>query len=166
MKLFGVVGWKNTGKTGLTERLVEEFVARGLRVSTIKHAHHNFDVDQAGTDSARHRKAGAGQVLLASSHRWALMSELRDGAEPPLAALVQKLEPCDLVLVEGYKHENHAKIETHRVSIGQPLIASGNPTVRAVASDVAGDLSRRFDRPVFDLDDTKEIADFIWSTRV
>jgi molybdopterin-guanine dinucleotide biosynthesis protein MobB len=157
MKVFGVVGWKNSGKTGLMERLVSEFTAQGLRVSTIKHAHHAFDVDQAGTDSARHRAAGAAQVLLASSRRWALMSELGDAPEPPLSALIGKIDPCDLLLVEGYKREPHPKIEAHRAQTGTPLIALRDPTVRAVASDAAPAL----DRPVFDLDDTRAIADFI-----
>ena len=159
MKLFGVVGWKNSGKTGLMERLVSEFTGRGLRIATIKHAHHGFDVDQPGTDSTRHRKAGAAQVLLASSHRWALMSELGGAPEPPLMSLVSRLDPCDLVLVEGYKRESHAKIEAHRAETRQPLIATGDETVRAVASDVALAL----DRPVFDLNDTGAIAEFILS---
>ncbi len=159
MKLYGVVGWKNSGKTGLMERLVAEFSARGLRIATIKHAHHDFDIDQPGTDSARHRAAGAVQVLLASSRRWALMSELGDAPEPPLGTLIERLDPCDLVLIEGYKREQHAKIEAHRAATGQPLIAPGDASVRAVASDTALTL----DRPVFDLDDTAAIADFILS---
>ena len=159
MKLYGVVGWKNSGKTGLMERLVAEFSARGLRIATIKHAHHDFDIDQPGTDSARHRAAGAVQVLLASSRRWALMSELGDAPEPPLGALIERLDPCDLLLIEGYKREQHAKIEAHRAATGQPLIAPGDASVRAVASDTALTL----DRPVFDLDDTAAIADFILS---
>lgn len=160
MKLFGVVGWKNSGKTGLVERLVREFCERGMRVATIKHAHYNFEIDHAGTDSARHRAAGASQVLLASSRRWALMSELGDRPEPPLAELIKRLDPCDLLLVEGYKSERHAKIEAHRAENKQPLIAHDDMTVCAVASDVALTL----DRPVFELDDTRTIADFILST--
>lgn len=159
MRVYGVTGWKNAGKTGLMERLVAEFTARGLRVSTLKHAHHAFDVDQQGTDSFRHRAAGAGQVLLASGRRWALMSELGDAPEPPLATLLTKLDPCDLVLVEGYKREAHPKIEAHRAVTGQPLIAPDDPSIRAVASDSALTL----DRPVFNLDDTSAIADFIWA---
>lgn len=163
MKLFGVVGWKNSGKTGLVERLVRDLSARGLRVATIKHAHHAFDVDHAGTDSARHRAAGAAQVLLSSSRRWALMSELGDAPEPTLEALLGRLDPCDLVLVEGFKGAGHAKIEAHRAATGQALIAPGDASVRAVASDVAQEVAQSLDRPVFDLDDTAAIADFILS---
>ena len=157
MKLYGVTGWKNSGKTGLMERLAAEITGRGLTVSTIKHAHHAFDVDQAGTDSYRHRAAGAGQVLLASSRRWALMTELRGESEPPLEFLLGKLDPCDLVLIEGYKTAQHPKIEAHRAETGHALIAPGDASIRAVASDVALEL----DRPVFDLNDTGAIADFI-----
>ncbi len=157
MKLYGVTGWKNAGKTGLMERLVAEMAARGLSVSTVKHAHHSFDVDHPGRDSYRHRQAGAGEVLLASRHRVALMRELRGASEPPLADLLAMLAPCDLVLVEGYKRDRHPKIEAFRAETGNPLIAPGDPTIRAVASDVPLDL----DRPVFDLNDTAAIADFI-----
>lgn len=157
MKLYGVVGWKNAGKTGLMERLVAEMVARGLSVSTVKHAHHTFDVDHPGKDSFRHRTAGATQVLLASRSRIALMHELRGGPEPALPELLAQLAPVDLVLIEGYKRDSHPKIEAHRAATGNPLIAPDDPTVRAVASDVPLDLNC----PVFDLDDTGAIADFI-----
>lgn len=159
MKLYGVVGWKNAGKTGLMERLVSEIVSRGFTVSTVKHAHHAFDVDQPGKDSHRHRIAGATEVLLASHKRVALMHELRDVDEPPLDTLLERLSPVDLVLVEGYKRDTHSKIEAHRAVTGNPLIAPDDPTVRAVASDVPLTL----DRPVFELDDTVAIADFILS---
>lgn len=158
MKVWGVVGWKNSGKTGLMERLVAEFVARGLRVSTLKHAHHTFDVDQEGKDSYRHRIAGATQVLLASRNRWALMHELRDEEEVSLDALLRQLAEVDLVLVEGYKRDRHPKIEAHRRETGQPLIASDDPTVRAIASDSGAVVEGR---PTFDLNDTGAIADFI-----
>lgn len=157
MRLYGIVGWKNAGKTGLMERLVTEITGRGISVSTIKHAHHSFDVDHPGKDSHRHRVAGATEVLLASRNRFALMHELRGEDEPILSALLEKLTPVDLVLVEGYKRDSHPKVEAHRAETGNPLIAPDDPTVRAVASDTALDL----DRPVFDLDDTKAIADFI-----
>lgn len=157
MKLFGVTGWKNAGKTGLMERLVTEFVARGYRVSTVKHAHHTFDVDHEGKDSHRHRVAGASEVLLASRNRFALMHELRDDAEPTLDELLGKLSPVDLVLVEGYKRDRHPKIEAYRAETGNPLIAKEDDTIRAIASDTPIDM----DRPVFDLNDTKAIANFI-----
>ncbi|THH34377.1 molybdopterin-guanine dinucleotide biosynthesis protein B [Aliishimia ponticola] len=157
MKIWGITGWKNTGKTGVTERLVAEFCARGLTVSTIKHAHHSADIDTPGTDSFRHRDAGASQVLLATPHRVALMQELRGAPEPPLTDLIARLTPVDLVLIEGYKSAAHPKVETHRAAAGQPLLAPGDPTIRAIASDTG----LQSDRPVLDLDDTKAIADFI-----
>lgn len=157
MKVFGVVGWKNSGKTGLVERLVTEIAGRGISVSTVKHAHVAFDIDQPGTDSDRHRRAGAREVLISSPRRYALMHELRGEAELPLAQLLERLAPVDLVLVEGYKREPHPKVEAHRAVTGNPLIAPDDPSVRAVASDTALTL----DRPVFHLDVTAEIADFI-----
>lgn len=157
MKLYGVVGWKNAGKTGLMERLVTEITGRGFSVSTVKHAHHTFDVDHPGKDSYRHRVAGAQEVLLASRNRIALMQELRAEAEPDLPQLLTRLSPVDLVLIEGYKRDRHPKIEAFRAETGSPLIATDDPTVRAVASDVPLSV----DRPVFDLDDTSAIADFI-----
>ena len=157
MKTYGVVGYKNAGKTGLMERLVTDITGRGFTVSTLKHAHHGFDVDQPGKDSHRHRTAGAHQVLLASRVRWALMTELRENDEPPLADLLGQLDPVDLVLVEGYKRDMHPKIEAYRAETGNPILAHTDPTVRAMASDTHIDL----DRPVFDLNDTKAIADFI-----
>ncbi|WP_299958352.1 molybdopterin-guanine dinucleotide biosynthesis protein B [uncultured Roseobacter sp.] len=159
MRLYGVVGWKNAGKTGLMERLVTEISGRGFSVSTVKHAHHVFDVDQPGKDSYRHRQAGATEVLLASRKRFALMHELRDAPEPTLDELLGKLSPVDLVLIEGYKRDAHPKVEAHRAETGNPLIAPDDPTIRAVASDTALTL----DRPVFDLNDTAAIADFILS---
>ena len=157
MTLYGVTGWKNAGKTGLMERLVAEITGRGFSVSTVKHAHHSFDVDHPGKDSHRHRMAGAREVLLSSRHRFALMHEMRGEDEMPLEALLGKLAPVDLVLIEGYKRDRHPKIEAFRAETGQTLIAPTDPTIRAVASDVALDL----DRPVFDLDATGVIADFI-----
>ena len=157
MNIYGVVGWKNAGKTGLMERLVRDITARGLSVSTVKHAHQRFDVDHPGKDSFRHREAGASQVLLASRNRIALMHELRGADEPSLEELLAQLAPVDLVLVEGYKRDAHPKIEAHRAVTGNPLIAPDDPTIRAVAADTGLAL----DRPVFDLDDTCAIADFI-----
>ena len=157
MKLYGVTGWKNSGKTHLMERLVTEITGRGLTVSTIKHAHHSAETDREGTDSYRHRVAGAQEVILASPTRWALMHELRGAAEPSLDELVDRLGPVDLVLVEGYKSAPHPKIEAHRTATGKGLIAKDNPTIRAVASDGAPET----DLPVHHLDDTAGIADFI-----
>ena len=159
MRVYGIVGYKNAGKTGLMERLVTEIAGRGFSVSTLKHAHHSFDVDQPGKDSHRHRQAGAQQVLLSSRDRWALMTELRGAKEPPLADLLRQLAPVDLVLVEGYKRDAHPKVEAFRASTGNPLIATDDPTIRAVASDTP----LTIDQPVFDLDDTRAIADFILS---
>ena len=157
MRVFGVTGFKNAGKTGLMERLVAEITGRGFTVSTLKHAHHSFDVDHPGKDSFRHRAAGARQVLLASRSRWALMTELREEAEPPLAALLARLDPVDLVLVEGWKRDSHPKIEAWRAETGHPLRAGQDETVRAVASDAPVDVPCRR----FDLDDTVAIAGFI-----
>lgn len=157
MRIFGVVGYKNTGKTGLMERLVTEITGRGFSVSTIKHAHHSFDVDHAGKDSYRHRQAGASQVLLSSGNRWALMSELRQSAEPPLDVLLTKLDPVDLVLIEGYKRDAHPKIETFRAATHGALLSPEDPTILAVATDCPMTVAV----PSFDLDDTAKIADFV-----
>ena len=157
MKIYGVTGWKNSGKTGLMERLVAEFTERGFSVSTIKHAHHSFEVDKPGKDSFRHRNAGAKEVLLVSRNRFALMHEVRQDEEPVLASLLAKLSSVDLVLIEGYKRDRHPKIEAHRKGIGKDLIAVTDDTIHAVASNDSPSL----DKPVFDLDDTGAIADFI-----
>ncbi|MEL6520323.1 MAG: molybdopterin-guanine dinucleotide biosynthesis protein B [Pseudomonadota bacterium] len=157
MKVYGVTGWKNNGKTGLMERLVAEITGRGISVSTLKHAHHTFDVDHPGKDSHRHRMAGATEVLLASRNRWALMHELRDAEEPHLADLLARLSPVDLVLIEGYKTGPHPKVEAHRAETGSPLIAPNDPLIKAVASDSQVDVAV----PLFDLNDTVAIADFI-----
>ena len=157
MKIFGVAGYKNAGKTGLMERLVTEITGRGFSVSTLKHAHHAFDVDHPGKDSFRHREAGAHQVVLSSGKRWAMMTELRETSEPSLNELISKMTPVDLILIEGWKRDDHAKIEAHRAETGNPLIAPNDPTIRAIASDT----TLKIDRPVFDLNDTKAIAGFI-----
>lgn len=157
MNVYGVIGWKNAGKTTLVERLVAEITARGFTVSTVKHTHHGVDVDQPGKDSHRHRQAGAHQVILSSSARWAIMTELRGAPETPLTDLLGHLAPVDLVIVEGYKRDAHPKVEAWRAETGQPLIAAGDPTVRAVASNDAPGT----DRPVLGLDDIPGIADFI-----
>ncbi|MEO0915555.1 MAG: molybdopterin-guanine dinucleotide biosynthesis protein B [Pseudomonadota bacterium] len=158
MHIWGITGWKNSGKTGLMERLVTEFAGRGLKVSTVKHAHHAFDVDHDGKDSYRHRAAGAHEVLLSSRKRWALMHENRGQAEAELNELLRKLAPVDLVLVEGFKRERHPKIEAHRSDTGSPLIAPEDTSIRAIASDSGATVAAR---PTFHLDDTAAIADFI-----
>lgn len=158
MRVYGVTGWKNSGKTHLMERLVAEITGRGFTVSTVKHAHHATEIDHEGRDSWRHRQAGAHEVLVASPVRWALMHELRGAPEPPLAGLLARLSPVDLVLVEGYKREPHPKIEAHRRETGRPLLAPENPTIHAVASNAAPE---GLAVPVLDLDDTAGIAAFV-----
>ena len=157
MKVYGVIGWKNSGKTSLMERLVAEISARGLRVSTVKHVHHDVDLDQPGKDTFRHRTAGAEEVVLASANRMALLREHR-GAEPELAVILARMAPVDLVLVEGYKRDAHPKIEVFRREAGHDLIQPGDPMVRAVATDAALAVLAV---PVLDLNDTAAIADFI-----
>ena len=159
-KVYGVVGWKNAGKTTLVERLVGEIAGRGFTVSTVKHTHHKGDVDQKGKDSWRHRRAGARQVILSSSARWAIMTELKGAPEAPLRELLGHLAPVDLVIVEGYKRDDHPKVEVWRAETGQPLIARDDPTVRAIASNDQPEGARQ---PVFGLDDIAGVADFILS---
>jgi len=157
--LIGIAGWKNSGKTTLAVRLIAEFTARGFAVSSIKHAHHAFQIDDGETDSARHRRAGSGQVAIVSSERWALVTELRDAPEPDFAVVVAKLAPCDLVIVEGYKSHAIPKIEARRTaSRERRSLAKEDPHVIAIAADhqVADEAV-----PVFGLDDIGGIADFI-----
>jgi len=158
LKLLGIAGFKNAGKTTLTERLVREFTSRHYRISTIKHAHHGFDVDQEGRDSWRHRQAGASEVAIVSMKRWALVHELRGEAEPPLIDILSKLSPCDLVLTEGYKRENHPKIEVRNLDLGHPELAGEDKSVIAIAANGAIDNSPV---PVFDREDARALADFI-----
>ncbi|MFC2969196.1 molybdopterin-guanine dinucleotide biosynthesis protein B [Acidimangrovimonas pyrenivorans] len=156
--VFGIAGWKNSGKTTMTCALVAEFTRRGLRVATVKHAHHGFDVDHEGTDSHRHRIAGAGEVAIVSGRRWALMHELRDEEEPPLAEILARLSPCDLVLIEGFKREGQPKLELRRREArDRTPMAPADPTIRAIAADHEVDSPL----PVFALDDVAAIADFI-----
>jgi molybdopterin-guanine dinucleotide biosynthesis protein B len=158
-RVFGITGWKNSGKTTLTERLVTELSRRGWKVSTVKHAHHDFDIDKEGTDSFRHRKAGAGEVAIVSGRRWALMHELRGEPEPTLETILSRLAPCDLVLVEGYKREAHLKIEARRLqSRDQTPLSSVDPSIVAIAADFEQPSEML---PVFKLDDVAAIATFI-----
>ena len=152
--VFGVTGWKNSGKTTMVERLVAELTGRGRRVSTVKHAHHTVDIDHKGRDSHRHRMAGASQVLVASGRRWALMHELRGAPEPPFRELLAKMSPVDLLIVEGFKADHHPKIEVHRAANGKPLMFPTDPTVVGVAADIAVDTTL----PVVHLDDIPAIA--------
>ena len=131
MKIFGFAGWSGSGKTTLIERLIPLFVARGLTVSLIKHAHHTFDMDQPGKDSYRHRHAGCTEVLVSSSRRWALMHELRGAPEPGLASSSKQMSPCDLLLVEGFKREPMPKLEVYRAPVGEPLIHPHDPNIVA-----------------------------------
>lgn len=158
MKIIGLAGWSGSGKTTLMRRLLPELIARGYRVSTVKHAHHNFDVDKPGKDSYEHRQAGATEVLVSSARRWALMHENRDEAEPDLDALVARMTPVDLLLVEGFKRDSLDKIEVHRPANGKGLLCLEDPHIVAVASDTPLPQVRR---PVLNLNDTPGIADFI-----
>lgn len=158
-RIFGITGWKNSGKTTLTERLVSELTRRGRKVSTVKHAHHTFDIDKEGTDSFRHRQAGATEVAIVSGNRWALMHELRDEAEPALEAILARLAPCDIVLIEGYKREGHPKIEARRLQAKETRpLAPDDPSILAIAADHAVDGAAV---PVFHIDDIAGIAGFI-----
>ena len=157
MKVIGIAGWSGAGKTTLLTRVIPLLAARGLRVSTIKHAHHGFDVDQPGKDSHTHRMAGATEVLVSSANRFALMHELRGAPELRLGQLLEKLAPVDLVLVEGFKREAHPKLEVHRASVGKPLLAPDDPNVVAIASD--GPVAARV--PVVSLDDVEAVADIL-----
>ncbi|EKF17912.1 molybdopterin-guanine dinucleotide biosynthesis protein B [Nitratireductor pacificus] len=158
-RVFGIVGWKNSGKTTLTSRLIAELSGRGLRIAAVKHAHHAFDIDHEGTDSFRHRSAGAAEVAIVSSRRWALIHELQDEEEPGLEAMLERLSPCDLVLVEGYKRGPHPKIECRRSGAKDTApLAAEDPAILAIAADhdtEGGGL------PLFSLEDISGIADFI-----
>lgn len=159
MKLLGIGGWSGSGKTTLIEHLIPVLVARGLRVSTIKHAHHEVDLDTPGKDSWRHRQAGAAEVLVATGRRWALLHELRGAAEPTLSELVQHLGPCDLVLVEGFKREPIPRIEVWRAEAGKPPLYVDDPGILAVCTDTP-----RAGMPVtFGLADYNGLAGFIMS---
>jgi len=136
MRIIGTAGWSGSGKTTLLTRVIPKLVARGLRVSTLKHAHHKFDIDTPGKDSYAHREAGATEVLIASANRYALMHELRGAPEPSVAELLGKLSPVDLVIVEGWKVAHYAKIEVYRQEVGKPPLHPDDPYIRGVVSDV------------------------------
>jgi molybdopterin-guanine dinucleotide biosynthesis adapter protein len=157
MKVIGIAGYSGSGKTTLIEKLIPVFVKEGLRVSLVKHAHHEFDVDQPGKDSYRHRQAGCTEVLVSSSRRWALMHELRGGAEPTLQEQLKHLSPCDLVIVEGFKTEPIPKLEIHRRENGSRLLHPEDADIVAVVTDEALDTQL----PQFGLDDIEAIARFV-----
>ncbi len=158
MRVIGLAGWSGAGKTTLLARLIPALREAGLSVSTLKHAHHAFDVDRPGKDSHTHREAGAREVLVVSGRRWALMHELREEPEPSLAALLGRLSPVDLVLVEGFKRERHRKLEVHRVANGKPMLHPHDPAIVAVATDAPALDSGL---PRLHLDDIAGIATFI-----
>jgi molybdopterin-guanine dinucleotide biosynthesis adapter protein len=156
MRVIGLAGWSGAGKTTLLVKLIPELNRRGLKVSTLKHAHHAFDIDEPGKDSFEHRAAGASEVLVASGRRWALVHELRGEAEPPLPALLEQLSPADLVIVEGFKAYAHPKIEVHRVANAKPFLYPTLANVRAIVSDAPVPHALM---PVLHLDDIGAIAD-------
>jgi molybdopterin-guanine dinucleotide biosynthesis protein B len=157
MQVIGIAGWSGSGKTTLVERVITLLEARGLAVSLIKHAHHDFDIDYPGKDSWRHRHAGCREVLVTSARRWAVMHELRGRAELGLDEALAQLSPCDLVLVEGFKHAPIRKIEVHRAEVGKPLLFPHDPHVIAVATDAALMTSL----PRLDINQPQAVADFI-----
>jgi molybdopterin-guanine dinucleotide biosynthesis adapter protein len=159
-RVIGVAGFKNSGKTTLVEKLVQRLTAMGYRVSTVKHAHHSFDLDQEGRDSFRHRAAGASEVAVVSRQRFAIMHELRDEAAPSLEEILAKLAPCDVVIVEGYKRDSHPKIEVRNLDLDHPALAGDDPTVIVIAATRPIDSASV---PVFSRDDVQALTDFIVS---
>lgn len=158
MRIIGLAGWSGSGKTTLLTKVIPRLTARGLTVSTVKHAHHGFDIDKAGKDSHSHRVAGAAEVLVGSATRWALVHELRGTAEPTLGELLRKLAPVDLVIVEGYKREHHPKLEVYRAAVGKRLLQSDDPLIVAVASDQP---MPQATVPVVGLDDVDGIVEIL-----
>lgn len=158
MRILGIAGWSGAGKTTLLAKLIPELTGRGIRVSTLKHAHHGFDVDTPGKDSYVHRDAGATEVMVASAKRWALMHELRDAPEPSVADLINHMTPVDLLLIEGFKNEPHDKVEIFRAAHDKPLLSAADPTYVAILSDGPVPDTKL---PVIDLNDVGGIANFI-----
>ena len=158
--ILGMIGWSGSGKTSLLAKLIPALIDRGLSVSTMKHTHHDFDMDQPGKDSYRHREAGASEVLLTSQKRWALLHELRDEPEPDMATLIAQMAPVDVLLIEGFKAHDYPKIEVNRPSRGKKLLCQTDKNIIALASDAPVD---GVDIPVLDLNTTQEIAEFIVS---
>jgi molybdopterin-guanine dinucleotide biosynthesis adapter protein len=167
MRIIGLAGWSGAGKTTLLAKVIPCLVARGVRVSTLKHAHHEFDLDQPGKDSHTHRIAGATEVLIGSANRWAIQHELRGANEPTLTDLLARLSPVDLVIIEGYKREPQPKLEVYRAAVGKPLLHPDDPCIVAIASDVPLPQARV---PRIDLDDVEAVVALMlaratpWST--
>jgi molybdopterin-guanine dinucleotide biosynthesis protein B len=160
MRAFGFAGWSGSGKTTLIEALIPRLTGRGLRVSLVKHAHHDFDIDVPGKDSYRHREAGCTEVLVSSDRRWVVMHELRGAPELTLDEALARVSPCDLVLVEGYKRAPIPKLEVYREQVGKPLLHPADPYIVALATDTPGAVGSR-DLPVFALDAYDMLATFV-----
>jgi molybdopterin-guanine dinucleotide biosynthesis protein B len=163
MRIIGLAGWSGSGKTTLIKKLIPSLIARGSSVSTLKHAHHGFDLDQPGKDSFFHRAAGATEVIISSARRWAILHELREEPEWDLPALVAKMSPVDLVLVEGFKRDAFPKLEIHRAANGKPLIHLDDPHIVAIAADIALPQAKI---PVIDLNNVEAIADLLLKNAV
>jgi molybdopterin-guanine dinucleotide biosynthesis adapter protein len=158
MRIIGLAGWSGSGKTTLITKVIPVLIARGLKIATVKHAHHEFDLDRPGKDSWLHREAGASEVAIVSSRRWALVHELRGEPEPPLAEILAKLAPADLVIIEGFKRHAHPKLEVYRASVGKPLLHTDDDCIVAIASDQP---LPRAQLPVLMLDDVEGIANVL-----
>jgi molybdopterin-guanine dinucleotide biosynthesis protein B len=158
MRIIGLAGWSGSGKTTLVTKVIPVLVGRGLKVATVKHAHHDFDTDQPGKDSWLHRQAGACEVAIVSSRRWAILHELGEEPEPPLAEVLAKLSPVDLVIVEGFKRHAHPKLEVYRAAVGKPLLYPDDNCIVAIASDAP---LAEADLPLLMLDDIEQIANVL-----
>ena len=163
MRVFGLAGWSGSGKTTLITKVIPVLIRRGLKIATIKHAHHEFDIDRPGKDSWLHREAGASEVIVSSGRRWALVHELRSAPEPSLVELLAKLSPADLVIVEGFKRQTYPKLEIYRAAVGKPLIYPEDDCIVAIAADVP---LPRAQLPVLMLDEIEGIADVIQAEAV
>lgn len=158
MRIIGLAGWSGSGKTTLLVSVIPVLVGRGLSVATVKHAHHDFDTDQPGKDSWRHRRAGAGEVAIVSSRRWAIVHELGEQPEPSLPDILAKLSPADLVIVEGFKRHSHPKLEVYRASVGKPLLHPDDDCIVAIATDAPLPQAQV---PVVMMENTEAIADIL-----
>lgn len=158
MRIIGLAGWSGSGKTTLVTKVIPVLVRRGFKVATVKHAHHAFDTDQPGKDSWLHRAAGASEVAIVSSRRWAIVHELNDEAEPPLADMLAKLSPVDLVIIEGFKRQSHPKLEVFRAAVGKPLLHPDDDCIVAIATDAP---LAEAQVPVLNLDDIEGLANVL-----